>query len=104
MHPASTAFLILGYALALPIGMRMASIVSQQHRLAFTGHQVGVGLALLGWVIRGSIMISLIHVVWLVGVRLWFQLGRPQNQRDDSNGSADSPPRGGNRARFRRTP
>lgn len=78
MHPVSTALFLLGYGLALPIGLRMTAIVSQQHRLAFVGHQVGVAIALLGWVLRGSVVIALIHVVWLVGARVWFQLGRSE--------------------------
>ncbi len=77
MHPASTALFLLGYGLALPIGLRMMSIVATQQRLAFVGHQAGVGLALLGWLFRGSITIAVIHVLWLIGVRLWFAYGAP---------------------------
>lgn len=75
MHPLSTVLFLLGYSLAIPIGMRMVSIVATQHRLAVTGHQVGVILALVGWLLRGTLVIALIHVAWLVGVRLWFQYG-----------------------------
>ena len=76
----TTALFLLGYGLAIPIAMRMTKIVAQQHRLAFAGHQVGVGIALLAWVLRGSIMIAAIHVAWLGGVRLWFHVSRPKEQ------------------------
>ena len=77
MHPVSTALFLVGYGLAIPIGLRMTTIVAHQQRLALTGHQVGVGLALLAWLLRGSITIAIIHVLWLVGVRVWFALGAP---------------------------
>lgn len=80
MHPVTTALFLLGYGLAIPIAMRMTSIVAQQHRLALAGHQIGVGVAFLGWLLRGSLMIAVIHVVWLAGVRFWFHLSRPQKQ------------------------
>ena len=72
MHPLSTILFLLGYALALPVAARMPQVVAQQHRLALTGHQVGVGIATVGWLVRGSIVIVVIHLAWLIGVRLWF--------------------------------
>lgn len=72
MHPLTTILFLLGYALALPVAARMPQVVAQQHRLALTGHQVGVATATLGWLVRGSIVIVVIHVAWMVGVRLWF--------------------------------
>jgi len=80
VHPVSTALFLIGYGLALPIALRMSAIVAQQHRLSFVGHQLGVGIALLGWALRGSVMIAVIHALWLVGVRVWFHLGRPEGQ------------------------
>lgn len=82
MHPVSTALLLLGYGLAIPIGLQMTKIVQRRHRVALTGHQIGVVLSLLGWVLRGSIIIGAIHLLWLIGVRLWFQLGRPTESAD----------------------
>ena len=87
MHPVSTALFLLGYGLALPIALQMSRIVAQQHRLAFVGHQVGVTIALVGWAIRGTITIALIHVLWVIGVRVWFHLGRPETT-PTSTGSA----------------
>ena len=75
VHPVSTALFLLGYGLAIPIGLRMTTIVARQHRIALTGHQLGVVIALLGWLLRGSIVIVAIHALWLIGVRVWFQLG-----------------------------
>lgn len=83
MHPVSTALFLLGYGLAVPIAMRMVSIVAAQHRLALTGHQIGVGLALLGWLLRGSIVIMVIHILWLLGVRIWFGMGGPNEPQAD---------------------
>ena len=76
----TTALFLLGYGLAIPIAMRMTSIVAQQHRVALAGHQIGVGLAFLAWLLRGSLVIAVIHLFWLVGVRFWFQWSRPQEQ------------------------
>lgn len=75
MHPASTALLILGYALAVPIGFRLGTVISDRQRLAFTGHQVGMALAAGGWILRGSTAIAVGHVLWLIGTRIWYQFG-----------------------------
>jgi hypothetical protein len=80
VHPVSTALFILGYGLALPIGMKLGRMVAQQHRMALLGHQVGVILALLGWLLRGDLLLAAVHGVWLVGARIWFHLGRPERQ------------------------
>lgn len=80
VHPVSTALLLLGYGLALPIALRMTQIVARQHRIAFVGHQLGVGIALLGWALRGSIVIAVIHAAWLIGVRIWFKMGEPETR------------------------
>ena len=42
MHPLSTVLFLAGYGLALPLAGRIATIVGNQQRLAFAGHQVGV--------------------------------------------------------------
>jgi len=77
--PVSVPLLLLGYALALPIGMKLGKVVAQQHRLALLGHQVGILLAVAGWVVRGSPVLAAVHVLWLIGARVWFDLaGRRQ--------------------------
>lgn len=74
VQPASTLLFFIGYLLALPIAFRMPQVVAQQHRLAMTGHQTGVAIATIGWLTRGSFVVALIHVAWMVGVRLWFSM------------------------------
>ncbi len=75
MHPVSTALFLLGYGLGLPIAFRLTRIVAAQHRTAFAGHQIGFGVATLGWLVSGRITMVLIHVLWLIGARLWFAWG-----------------------------
>lgn len=81
VHPLSTALFLLGYGLALPIAARLATVVERQQRLAMWGHQAGVLLATLGWVLRGQILVAAIHVVWLLGAYGWFELRRPKLAR-----------------------
>ena len=72
MHPASTAVLVLGYALAIPIGFKLAAVVKERRNLAFLGHQFGMILAAVGWFMRGSTAVGVGHLLWLVGTRLWY--------------------------------
>lgn len=72
MHPVSTALFLLGYGLSLPIVFRLVSIIAQQQRLAFAGHQVGMAIALLGWILNGRVMMAAIHAVWIIAARIWF--------------------------------
>ncbi len=81
MHPLSTALFLLGYGLALPIAARLTTVVGRQQRLAMRGHQAGVLLATLGWVLRGQILVAGIHVLWLIGAYAWFELKRPKLAR-----------------------
>ena len=81
MHPLSTILLLVGYVLALPIALKMPIVVAKQHRLAFTGHQAGVTVALLGWLTRGTYSIVVIHVLWLIGARIWFSADPGRRRR-----------------------
>lgn len=72
MHPLSTVLFLAGYGLALPLAARLSAIIAARQRLAFAGHQVGVVVALIGWLARGSIVMALLHVVWAVAARIWF--------------------------------
>lgn len=80
MHPLSTALFLLGYALALPIATRMGAIVARQQRLALWGHQAGILTATLGWLLRGSVLVAVGHIIWLIIAQIWFgtsgQVGR----------------------------
>jgi hypothetical protein len=79
MHPLSTALFLLGYGLALPIAFRLVGVVARQHRVALAGHQLGIGIALVGWLLRGSITAAALHGLWLAIARIWFALGRPDH-------------------------
>lgn len=79
MQPVSTLMFFVGYLLAVPIALRMTSVVARQHRMALTGHQVGVGLATVGWLTRGAAVVAIIHIAWMVGVRLWFSANPGSN-------------------------
>lgn len=75
MHPISTVLFLIGYALALPIAFRLGRVVSQQHRLALTGHQAGMTIAAIGWLVRGRVPMAVAHLVWIIAVRIWFAVG-----------------------------
>lgn len=72
VHPLSTVLFIAGYGLALPIGSRLPTIVANQQRLAFAGHQLGVLIAFVGWLSRGSFVMATLHVIWVVATRIWY--------------------------------
>ena len=38
------------------------------------GHQTGVLIAGLGWVLRGQVVVALLHAVWLIAAGFWFRL------------------------------
>lgn len=78
MHPISTALFILGYALALPIAAKMSTVVERQARLGLLGHQLGIMIALLGWLMRGSIFVAIAHGLWLAIAYAWFTYLGPQ--------------------------
>ena len=72
VHPLSTVLFLAGYGLALPLGSRLPSIVANQQRLAFAGHQFGILIALVGWLSRGSFILATLHLVWVVATRIWY--------------------------------
>ena len=72
MHPLSTALFLAGYGLALPVATRLTSVIRDQSRLIFVAHQLGIIVAGLGWILRGSMVVAVAHIVWLIAARLWF--------------------------------
>jgi hypothetical protein len=64
--------LILGSGLAVPIALKMTTVVRTRNRLAFTGHQFGVAVAGLGWVIAGRSTLMWLHLLWLLVAAVWF--------------------------------
>lgn len=87
MHPLSTVLFLAGYGLALPLAGRLTAIVAGQQRLAFAGHQVGVVIALLGWLVRGSFVMALLHLVWVVAARLWYAKAERQGRAATAAGT-----------------
>lgn len=81
----STALFLLGYGLSLPIVFKLVAIIANQHRVAFAGHQIGMALALLGWLINGRVAMAVIHGLWLIGARIWFGMaGQARSRTDDA--------------------
>jgi hypothetical protein len=76
VHPVSTLLFLAGYGLAIPIALQLGRIVAQQHRMALVGHQVGIGIAAVAWLLRGRVVLALLHMVWAIGVRVWFDRQR----------------------------
>lgn len=72
MHPISTALFLVGYGLALPIATRLPTVVANQSRLAIWGHQFGLLIAALGWVLRGGILVAVLHLAWMAIASVWF--------------------------------
>ncbi len=72
MHPLSTVLLALGYGLSIPIVARLTQLKQHRNRLAIVGHQVGMTIALVGWATRGRVVMVLIHLGWMIAVRIWF--------------------------------
>ncbi len=76
MHPLSTIMLVLGYFAAIPLATQIVSIVMKQRRIAMVGHQAAFLVVALGWTLRKWVYVALIHGMWLVGTRLWFEIIR----------------------------
>lgn len=72
MHPLSTAVILLGSAIAVPIAFKFATVAKNGNRLAFAGHQTGVLVALLGWLLSGRISIGVGHAVWFAAAQGWY--------------------------------
>ncbi len=72
MHPLSTALILLGSALALPIAFKFVAVARNGNRMAFIGHQLGVLIAMAGWLVSGRVSIALIHAAWFAFAQAWF--------------------------------
>jgi hypothetical protein len=81
VSPLSTALFVLGYGLSLPIIARLGEVRATGNRLAIAGHQFGISVCLLGWAIQGRIIMALLHLVWLVTVRVWFGTANTEPRR-----------------------
>lgn len=87
MHPLSTALFLLGYALAIPVAMRMPTVVARQNRLGLFGHQAGMMVAGLGWLLRGQILVTVAHGIWLAIAYGWFQINSTPRSRPSRRSS-----------------
>lgn len=90
MNPIATTLFLAGYGLALPIGSRLRAVVAEQHRLAMVGHQVGVLIATLGWVVRGRLLLAFVHLVWLTAAATWFAVS-PRLPSRRARGAPEGP-------------
>ncbi len=70
VHPASTALFLIGYGFSLPVLLRIVTVLRSGNRLALYGHQVGMLMAGLGWLLRGQVGVAGLHLVWMIAVRL----------------------------------
>lgn len=67
--------------MALPLVARITTIVANQQRLAFAGHQAGVLVALVGWLARGAYVMAFIHALWAVAARIWYSSAERRRAR-----------------------
>lgn len=85
MHPISTALFLVGYGLALPIATRLPTVVANQNRLAIYGHQLGLLIAAFGWVLRGGVVIAVLHLAWMAIASVWFGFSPLVRRRADDS-------------------
>lgn len=77
MNPVALLLLVVGYGLALPIATRFPTVVRTGNRMALVGHQVGVAVAAVGWVVGGRTPLLWLHVLWLLVAAIWFNWRNP---------------------------
>ena len=41
---------------------------------------MGLFIASVGWLLRGTVLVVVAHVIWLVIAHLWFSLGGPKSK------------------------
>ena len=71
MNPGAVVLLLLGYGLAIPIGARITHLPIKRLRVAVVGFQIGAILAGLGWALRSSPWMAVLHIAGAVGARLY---------------------------------
>ena len=74
MNPVALALFLAGYGFALPVLTRWNRLPAKYKAHALTGHQFGIMLAAVGWLVRGRALIAGVHIAWLIVAR--FTLGR----------------------------
>lgn len=63
---------MLGYGLALPIIARLTMLKAKRSRVGIFGHQIGMTIAMIAWAVRGRPTMVVLHLAWMIGVRIWF--------------------------------
>lgn len=56
-------------------------MVSSQNRLALWGHQLGMILVCVGWVLRGQALVAVGHLIWMIIAQTWFTLAGGRSNR-----------------------
>ncbi len=51
---------------------KIGTVVRKQNRLAMLGHQFGLLIAGLGWIVGGRPQLIWIHLLWAVAAIVWF--------------------------------
>jgi hypothetical protein len=72
VNPIGIALLLVGYGLVVPIATKMNRVVRTQNRLALTGHQIGILVVCLGWMVGGRVPLIWIHLLWAIVAVIWF--------------------------------
>jgi hypothetical protein len=72
VNPIGIALLLVGYGLVVPIATKMHRVVRSQNRLALTGHQFGILVVCLGWMVGGRVPLIWIHLLWAIVAVIWF--------------------------------
>ena len=55
-------------------------MLDRRSSLALAGHQLGMGIAMLGWFLRGRVIIGIAHLVWMVAAKIWFEVATKSDE------------------------
>ncbi len=72
VNPIGIALLLVGYGLVVPIASKIRTVVTSQNRVALAGHQVGILIVCVGWLVGGRAPLIWIHLLWAVIAVIWF--------------------------------
>lgn len=72
MNPIALLLIIVGYTLAVPIATKLPKVVRTGNKLALIGHQFGVAVAGLGWLVGRRPPLLWLHLLWLLVASIWF--------------------------------
>lgn len=78
VNPVALLLVVVGYGLAIPVATQLPKVVRTGNRLALTGHQIGVSVAAVGWLIGGRTPLLWLHLLWLLAAAIWFNWRNPR--------------------------